>query len=111
MHRLLADESLHVQPQLIVLDQRQRLLEHLDEELFARRQQQVQHVEDVGGHGFVGHIVKRQPGPIELDITRLQDEMLLVGDRDFGRHGRPLPSVFYTCLEDVARVDMTDSQV
>jgi hypothetical protein len=35
VHRFLADEPLHVEPQLVVLDQRQRLLEHVDEELLA----------------------------------------------------------------------------
>lgn len=79
MHRLLTDESLHVQPQLIVLDQRQRLLEDPDEELLAGRQQHMQNVENVGGHRLVGHIVKWQVCPVEFDISRLEDETFVVG--------------------------------
>jgi len=59
VHGLLADEALDVKPQLIVLDQRQRLLEHVDEELLAGGQQQVQDVEDVGGERLAGHVVER----------------------------------------------------
>ena len=99
MHRLLADESLHVQPQLIVLDQRQCLLEDLDEEFLARGQQQVQDVEDVGGHRLVGHVVKRQRSPVEADIASLEDKTFVVGWRLVrtrclifdGEHHGPLP--------------------
>ena len=78
---LLADESLHVEPQLVVLDQRQRLLEYLDEELLARGQQQVQHIEDVRGERLVGHVVERQLRPVEVDVARLEDESLVVERR------------------------------
>ena len=78
MHSLLPDEALHIEPQLVVSDQRQRLLEHLDEELFARGQQQVQDVQDVSCVRLIGHVVKRQLGPVELDVTRLEEQSLVV---------------------------------
>ena len=78
MHGLLADEALHVQPQLIVLDQRQGVLERLDDELLTRRQQQVQDVAEVGGEGLVGHVVERQLRPVEFDVARLQDDPLVI---------------------------------
>src|ERR1700757_2979488 len=78
VHGLLTDESLHIQPQLIVMDQWQRLLEHLDEELLARGQQQVQDVEDVSGKRLVGHVMKRQLCPVERDIARLEHQALVV---------------------------------
>src|SRR6185312_2476447 len=81
MHRLLTDETLHVQPQLVVLDQRQRLLEYLDKKLLARGQQQMQNVEDMSCQRLVGHIVKRQVGPVELDIARLEDQALVIKGR------------------------------
>lgn len=70
VHRLLPDESLDVEPQLIVFDQRQGLLEHVDEELLARGQQQVQDVEDVGGERLAGHVMERQCRPIEVHVAR-----------------------------------------
>jgi len=61
MHRLLADESLYIKPQLVVLDQRQGLLEYVDEELFTRRQQQVQDIavkaiEGASGSKALSHV-------------------------------------------------------
>jgi len=57
---------------LVVLDQRQCLLEQVDEELFAGWQQQVQHVEHVRGERLAGHVVKRQLRPVERDVARLE---------------------------------------
>ena len=65
--------------QLVVLDQRQCLLEQVDEELFAGRQQQVQHVEHVRGERLAGHVVKRQLRPVERDVARLEDQSLVIG--------------------------------
>ena len=78
MHRLLADESLHIKPQLVVLDQRQSLLEHVDEELFTGRQQQVQHVEDMSGERLARHVMERQLRPVELDVARLEDQSFVI---------------------------------
>ncbi len=78
MHGLLADEALDVEPQLVVLDQWQRLLEDLDEELLAGGQQQVQHVEDVRRERLTGHVVERQLRPVEVDIARLEHQSLVV---------------------------------
>ena len=72
------DFILHVEPQLVVLDQRQGLLEHVDEELFAGRQQQVQHVEDVGGERLARHVMERQLRPVELDVARLEDQSFVI---------------------------------
>ncbi len=105
MHRLLADEPLHIQPQLIILDQWQRLLEDLDEEFLAGGQQQVQHVEHMGGQRLVGNVMKRQVRPVELDIASLENETLVVGGTRFsrvrphcavidGEHKAPLPWTF-----------------
>ena len=88
MHGLLTDESLHVQPQLVILDQWQRVLERPDDELLARRQQQVQDVAEMGGERLVGHVVERQLRPIELDVTRLQNDPLVIERR---RRADPLP--------------------
>jgi hypothetical protein len=63
---------------LVVLDQRQRFLEYLDDELLARWQQQVQDVAEMGGEGLVGHVVERQLRPVELDVTRLEDESFVI---------------------------------
>src|SRR5271166_40293 len=79
MHRLLADEPLHIEPQLVVLDQRQSLLEHVDEELFAGRQQQVQDIENVGGERFTRHVVQRQLRPVEVDVARLENQSFVIG--------------------------------
>lgn len=78
VHSLLADESLHIAPQLIVFDQRQGVLERVDDELLTRRQQQMQHVAEVGGEGLVRHVVERQRRPVEVDVTRLQDDALVI---------------------------------
>ena len=78
MHRLLADESLHIKPQLVVLDQRQSLLEHVDEELFTGRQQQVQHIEDMSGERLARHVMERQLRPVELDVARLEDQSFVI---------------------------------
>ena len=78
VHRLLADETLHVEAQLIVFDQRKRLLEQVDEKLLAGRQQQMQHVEHVRGERLVGHVVKRQLRPVEGDVARLEDQSLVI---------------------------------
>src|SRR6201999_1811437 len=81
MHRLLADESLHIEPQLVVFDQWQRLLEQVDEELLAGRQQQVQHVEHVGSERLTGHVVKRQVRPVERDVARFEDQSFVIAQR------------------------------
>lgn len=80
---LLADEAEHLLAQLLVGDQRQRLLEHLDEPALALGQQQVQHVDGVGGHRLVRDPVQRQLGPVEADVPGFEDEVLV----DRGRGG------------------------
>ena len=70
--RFLADEPLDVEAHLVILDQRQGVLEHLDEELLTSRKQQMQDIEHVGGQGLARHIVKRQLRPVEMHVASLQ---------------------------------------
>ena len=35
-------------------------------------------VAEMGGERLVGHVVERQPRPVEVDVTRLQDESLVI---------------------------------
>ncbi len=78
VHGLLADEAEDVLLEPLVADQRDGLLEHLDEPAFALRQRQVQHVDRVRRLRFAGDPVHRQRGPVELDVARVQDDLLVV---------------------------------
>ncbi|GAB7032191.1 hypothetical protein JCM4914_36520 [Streptomyces platensis subsp. malvinus] len=79
MDGLLAHEDLDVLAQLIVPDQREPLLEDLDEPPLPGRQQQVQHVDDVGGGGLVGYPQQRCPMPVERGPARGDRVVLLEG--------------------------------
>jgi len=51
---------------------------HLGEEFFARGQKQVQNVQDVSCVRLVRHVVERQVCPVEFDITRLEEQSLVI---------------------------------
>jgi hypothetical protein len=74
----LADEAEHLLAQPGILDQREGLVDQVDEPPLDLGKQQVQHIAGVRDQWLVGHPVRGQCGPVERDVSWLEHKVLRV---------------------------------